>query len=165
MVDGPDATQLAKAIGLSPDWRTAEEAKYGLAPQSPGSSAPPVCTAPSVVQTAPPSAGAPRAPARWLPDTTERCPTRPGLRSSRSEAKRLVQYIVKAEDFLGERGQWAHKFRNIVDAIRHWETGGPFPELDLRAEFEVNMRELMAHVEERERQCSVLAAIAMMHPA
>ena len=97
----------------------------------------------------------------WTPLTAESCCKR-RRNGTGKEPKQLAKYVVQAERYLEEEGQWVHKFRPMLDAVTGWNQGSDFPGVYLRQEFESHMRALMERVAERQRQWSVSSAISQM---
>ena len=51
------------------------------------------------------------------------------------EPKVLANWVVRAENTLGQQGQWAPLTRPMYDALKLWNRGGEYPSPILRAQF------------------------------
>ena len=51
------------------------------------------------------------------------------------EPKNLSDFVMAAEDALGQRSMWCHKFQPMVVALKLWNAGGSIPTCVQQTEF------------------------------
>jgi len=66
------------------------------------------------------------------PTTQTRCGT---INGSGHEPKNLSDFVMAAEDALGQRSMWCHKFQPMVVALKLWNAGGSIPTCVQQTEF------------------------------